>query len=67
MCQMYHYPLQLQFLPKAGEAVYDFSGGFFLNNPKLSAAQFDTRNTKLHEFDEDLLKDYDELDRKSVV
>ena len=50
-----------QFLPKAGEAVYDFSGGFFLNNPKLSAAQFDTRNTKLHEFDEDLLKDYDEL------
>ena len=27
-----------QFLPKAKEAVYDFSGGFFLNNPKLSAA-----------------------------
>ena len=50
-----------QFLPKAKEAVYDFSGGFFLNNPKLSAAQFDTRNTQLHEFDEDLLKDYDEL------
>ena len=50
-----------QFLPKAKEAVYDFSGGFFLNNPKLSAAQFDTRNDKLHAFDEDLLKDYDEL------
>ena len=50
-----------QFLPKAKEAVYDFSGGFFLNNPKLSAAQFDSRNTRLHEFDEDLLKDYDEL------
>lgn len=50
-----------QFLPKAKEAVYDFSGGFFLNNPKLSAAQFDTRNTQLHEFDEDLLKDYDQL------
>ena len=50
-----------QFLPKAKEAVYDFSGGFFLNNPKLSAAQFDSRNTSLHEFDEDLLRDYDEL------
>ena len=50
-----------QFLPKAGEAVYDFSGGFFLNNPKLSAAQFDTRNTKLHEYDEGLLNDYDQL------
>lgn len=50
-----------QFLPKAKEAVYDFSGGFFLNNPKLSAAQFDTRNDKLHVLDEGLLKDYDEL------
>ena len=50
-----------QFLPKAKEAVYDFSGGFFLNNPKLSAAQFDSRNTKLHEFDEDLLRDYENL------
>ena len=50
-----------QFLPKAKEAVYDFSGGFFLNNPKLSKEQFDTRNTSLHYFDEDLLKDYDQL------
>ena len=50
-----------QFLPKAKEAVYDFSGGFFLNNPKLSAAQFDTRNTELHQYDEGLLEDYDKL------
>lgn len=50
-----------QFLPKAKEAVYDFSGGFFLNNPKLSAAQFDTRNTQLHVFDDGLLADYDNL------
>lgn len=50
-----------QFLPKAKEAVYDFSGGFFLNNPKLSAAQFDTRNEKLHAYDEGLLSDYDNL------
>jgi heptose-I-phosphate ethanolaminephosphotransferase len=47
-----------QFLPKAKEELFDFSGGFFLNNPELSKAQFDTRNTKLHVFDEDLLKDY---------
>uniref|UniRef100_A0AB33IVJ2 Phosphoethanolamine transferase CptA n=1 Tax=Prevotella sp. GTC17253 TaxID=3236793 RepID=A0AB33IVJ2_9BACT len=54
-----------QFLPKAKEAVYDFSGGFFLNNPVLSKAQFDTRNDSLHRFDEDLLKDYDRLRQQS--
>ena len=48
-----------QFLPKAKEAVYDFSGGFFLNNPTLSKAQFDVRNTQLHPFDDGLLADYD--------
>lgn len=52
-----------QFLPKAKEAVYDFSGGFFLNNPKLSEAQFDTRNSELHAYDEGLLADYDSLCR----
>lgn len=52
-----------QFLPKASEAVYDFSGGFFLNNPKLSKEQFDTRNTSLHKYDEDLLDDYEQLKR----
>ena len=50
-----------QFLPKAKEAVYDFSGGFFLNNPTLSKAQFDTRNTELHTYDESLLDDYERL------
>lgn len=44
-----------QFLPKAREAVYDFSGGFFLNDAKLSAAQFDARNDHLYKFDEELL------------
>ena len=46
-----------QFLPQAKEAVYDFSGGFFLNNPTLSQAMFDRRNHKLHYFDEGLLKE----------
>lgn len=48
-----------QFLLAAGQAVYDFSGGFFLNDPVLSKAQFDLRNTSLHRFDEGLLTDYD--------
>ena len=50
-----------QFLPQAKEAVYDFSGGFFLNNPKLSQWMFDTRNTRLYYFDEGLLDEYDRL------
>lgn len=47
-----------QFLPQAKEAVYDFSGGFFINNTELSTTQFDVRNNKLHIFDEGLLSDY---------
>lgn len=50
-----------QFLPKAKQEVYDFSGGFFLNHPELSAKQFDLRNTDLHVFDAGLLADYDAL------
>lgn len=50
-----------QFLPQAHEAVYDFSGGFFLNNPQLDSAMFDTRNRALHRYDEGLLDDYDAL------
>lgn len=48
-----------QFLPQAKEAVYDFSGGFFLNDPEMSKAQFDVRNDRLHLFDQDLLADFD--------
>ena len=50
-----------QFLPKSGEEVYDFSGGFFLNNPTLSRALFDERNSKLHRYDDGLLEDYDRM------
>lgn len=50
-----------QFLPEAKEAVYDFSGGFFLNDETLSKAQFDTRNTRLFRFDNGLLCDYEKL------
>lgn len=47
-----------EFLTQPKQAVYDFSGGFFINDPLLSKAQFDVRNTKLHVFDEGLLHDY---------
>ena len=50
-----------QFEPKAKEAVYDFSGGFFLNDPELSERQFDSRSTKTHRFDDGVLKEYDVL------
>jgi heptose-I-phosphate ethanolaminephosphotransferase len=53
-----------QFLPQAKEAVYDFSGGFFLNNPTLSKAQFDSRNTRLYRYDAGLIKEYDDSLKK---
>ncbi|SDL45868.1 sulfatase-like hydrolase/transferase [Segatella bryantii] len=56
-----------QFLSKAKEAVYDFSGGFFLNNPTLDKAQFDTRNTELHQYDEGLLADYDNFVKEGKI
>ena len=45
--------------------MYDLSGGFFLNNAELSKAQFDTRNDKLHIYDEGLLNEYDSLKEQS--
>ena len=54
-----------QFQSKAGEAVYDFSGGFFLNNPELSSKLFDTRNSQLYPYDEGVLKEYDRLKKEN--
>jgi len=51
-----------QFLPKAKEAVYDFSGGFFLNDSALSSRLFDERNTELYRYDGDLVE---EISRKA--
>ena len=53
-----------QFQPKAKEAVYDFSGGFFLNDPEFSKRQFDVRNAKTYRYDESLLKAFDGLKNK---
>ena len=50
-----------QFQSEAKEAVYDFSGGFFLNHPELSRRQFDARNTRLYPYDDGVLREYDRL------
>ena len=55
-----------QFQSKANEAVYDFSGGFFLNDPELSQRQFDTRNSRLYPYDEGMLKEYDKLAKEDT-
>jgi len=55
-----------QFEPKAKEAVYDFSGGFFLNDPELSQRQFDSRSTRTHRFDDGVLKEYDALKDSTI-
>ena len=55
-----------QFESRAKEAVYDFSGGFFMNNPELSKYLFDTRNTRLHRFDEGVLQEYDNLKKENT-
>lgn len=50
-----------QFLPQAKEAVYDFSGGFFLNHPEVSSRLFDRRNNKLYRYDGDLVNSLNTL------
>ena len=55
-----------QFEPKAKDAVYDFSGGFFLNDPELSQRQFDSHNTKTHRFDDGVIKEYDALKDSTI-
>ena len=46
-----------QFLPNAKEAVYDFSGGFFLNDSALNSRLFDERNTTLYRYDDGVVKE----------
>ena len=56
-----------QFLAKANQAVYDFSGGFFLNNQTLSKNQFDLRNDELYTFDDGLLQCYDRFQEQGKI
>ena len=54
-----------QFQSKAKDAVYDFSGNFFLNDPDISKSQFDVRNTETYRFDDGVLKAYDKLSQQN--
>ena len=56
-----------QFLPQAKEAVYDFSGGFFMNQPELSQLMFDSRNSSLHPLDDGVLADWDKCRKATDV
>jgi len=50
-----------QFQSRAKEPVWDFSGGFFLNDPAVSGRQFNVRNTKTYRYDEGVLKAFDAI------
>lgn len=54
-----------QYVQSLGTDVFNFSGGMFLNDNRLSELQFDHRNVKAHRYDEDLLIDYDSLNHFS--
>lgn len=50
-----------QFVVEPQASFFDVSGGFFINDERLSRAQFDARNTALHPYDDGLLADYDTI------
>ncbi|MDE7377679.1 MAG: phosphoethanolamine transferase [Paraprevotella sp.] len=50
-----------QFVRRPDDNAFDFSGGYFINDSRLSNSLFDVRNERKHPFDEDLLLDYDSL------
>lgn len=50
-----------QFQSRAKEPVWDFSGGFFLNDPEVSSRQFNVRNTRTYRYDEGVLKAFDAI------
>lgn len=50
-----------QFVKELNTDIFNISGGLFINNERISRAQFDYRNTKAHQFDIDLISDYDSL------
>lgn len=54
-----------QFLPKAKEAVYDFSGGFFLSDPALSDRLFDEHNTELYRYDDGVVKELSKMEKEA--
>ena len=56
-----------QFVQSLDTDVFNFSGGLFLNDAKLSKLQFDHRNVETHRYDAELLVDYDSLRRYNQI
>ena len=56
-----------QFLPKAKEAVYDFSGDFFLSDSAISRRLFDEHNTELYRYDDGVVKELQQRDGSFVT
>lgn len=50
-----------QFVKDFTRDVFNVSGGLFLNDNRLDTIQFDHRNTISHQYDSELLADYDSL------
>lgn len=50
-----------QFVRRPDDNAFDFSGGYFINDSRVSCHLFDVRNERKHPFDEGLLLDYDSL------
>ena len=50
-----------QFVYALNSDIFNIIGGLFLNEEKLSKAQFSFRNTKTHQYDISVLEDYDSL------
>lgn len=51
-----------QFVNELDTDIFNVSGGLFINDEKLSRAQFNYRNAKTHQYDIGLLLDYDSLE-----
>lgn len=50
-----------QFVRELNTDIFNISGGLFINNNNLSKKQFNYRNTSTHQFDLDIISDYDSL------
>jgi len=56
-----------QFVKSIQQDAFNVTGGLFLNENRLSAMQFDTRNIISHQYDEELLRDYDSLQQYNTA
>lgn len=54
-----------QFVKELDTDIFNVSGGLFINDEKLSRAQFDYRNAMTHQYDIGLLSDYNSFENYS--